>query len=122
MYKHQTFWTKTASLYFGKVFFQLACRIILGPPKHVLHIPDICYFFSTDTIFGYNFLLTTARKLQQTDFVKNSVNRKKTKLFATKQHKMQQNTLDCAHNEGDFRFLHICHVEKCEINPHVEKI
>ena len=25
------------NLYFGKVFFQLACRIILGPPKHVLH-------------------------------------------------------------------------------------
>ena len=33
---------------------------------------------------------------------------------------MQQNTIDCAHNEGDFRFLHICHVMKCEINPHVE--
>ena len=34
---------------------------------------------------------------------------------------MQQNTINCTHNEGDFRFLHICHVVKCEINPHVEK-
>ena len=29
---------KRANLYFGKVFFQWACRIILGPPKHVLHL------------------------------------------------------------------------------------
>ena len=34
---------------------------------------------------------------------------------------MQQNTINFTHNEGDFRFLHICHVVKCEINPHVEK-
>ena len=36
---------KEANLYFGKIFFQWACRIILGPPKHVLHlvwsVPDI---------------------------------------------------------------------------------
>ena len=31
---------------------------------------------------------------------------------------MQQNTINCTHNEGDFRFLYICHVVKCEINPH----
>ena len=30
--------SKMPILYFGKVFFQLACRIILGPPKHVLHL------------------------------------------------------------------------------------
>ena len=30
--------SKKLNLYFGKVFFQLACRIILGPPKHVLHL------------------------------------------------------------------------------------
>ena len=29
---------KMPNLYFGKVFFQLARRIILGPPKHVLHL------------------------------------------------------------------------------------
>ena len=61
------------------------------------------------------------RKLQQTDFAKNSVNRKKKKLFATKQRKMQQNTINWTHNEGEFRFLHFSHVVKCEINPHVEK-
>ena len=44
------------------------------------------------------------------------------KLFATKQLQMQQNIINCTHNEGDFRFLHICHVVKCEINPHVEKL
>ena len=26
----------------GKVFFHLACRIILGPPKHVLHLVWSC--------------------------------------------------------------------------------
>ena len=29
---------KEANLYFGKIFFQWACRIILGPPKHVLQM------------------------------------------------------------------------------------
>ena len=29
--------SKMPNLYFGKGFFQLACRIILRPPKHVLH-------------------------------------------------------------------------------------
>ena len=29
---------RTKGLYFGKVFFQWAFRIILGPPKHVLHL------------------------------------------------------------------------------------
>ena len=31
---------------------------------------------------------------------------------------MQQNTINCTHNERDFRFLHICHVQKFEISPH----
>ena len=30
--------SKKPNLYFVKVFFQRACRIILGPPKHVLHL------------------------------------------------------------------------------------
>ena len=30
--------SKMPNCYFGKVFFQLACRIILGPQKHVLHL------------------------------------------------------------------------------------
>ena len=34
---------------------------------------------------------------------------------------MQQNAINCTHNEGAFRFFHIYHVVKCEINPHVEK-
>ena len=34
---------------------------------------------------------------------------------------MQQNTINCTHNEGYFRFLHICHVKKFEITPHGEK-
>ena len=33
--------------HFGKVFFQLACRIILGPPKHVLHLVWSAYIIST---------------------------------------------------------------------------
>ena len=34
--------SKMPNFYFGKVFFQLACRIILGPPKHVLHLVWSC--------------------------------------------------------------------------------
>ena len=34
--------SKMPNLYFGKVFFQVACRIILGPPKHVLHLVWSC--------------------------------------------------------------------------------
>ena len=34
--------SKMPNLYFGKVFFQLACRIILGPPKHLLHLVWSC--------------------------------------------------------------------------------
>ena len=38
---------KEANLYFGKIFFQWACRIILGPPKHVLHLVWSAYIIST---------------------------------------------------------------------------
>ena len=31
---------------------------------------------------------------------------------------MQQNTINYTHNEGNFRFLLICHVQKFEISPH----
>ena len=34
--------SKMPNFYFGKLFFQLACRIILGPPKHVLHLVWSC--------------------------------------------------------------------------------
>ena len=34
--------SKMPNLYFGKVFFQLACRIILGPSKHLLHLVWSC--------------------------------------------------------------------------------
>ena len=36
--------------------------------EHEVGIPDICHFFSTDTIFGLNFLHTKERKSQQTNF------------------------------------------------------
>ena len=52
----------------------------------------------------------------------NSVNRKKKPNLATKQCNMQQNTINCTHNKGDFRFLYICHVKKFEIKPNVEKM
>ena len=51
----------------------------------------------------------------------SSVNRSRKTNFPTKQCKMQQNTINCTHNEGDFRFLYIFHVKKFEINPNVEK-
>ena len=64
----------------------------------------IFVIFSTGTIFGSNFLHTIVR---------------------TKQCKMQQNAINCTYNviinEGDFRFLHICHVQKFETTPHGEK-
>ena len=28
---------------------------------------------------------------------------------------MQQNTINCTHNKGDFRFLYICHVKKLKL-------
>ena len=38
---------KKPNPFFGKVFFQWACRIILGPPKHVLHLVCSAYVLST---------------------------------------------------------------------------
>ena len=38
---------KKPNPFFGKVFFQWACRIILGPPKHVLHLVWSAYVLST---------------------------------------------------------------------------
>ena len=38
---------KKPNCFFGKVFFQWACRIILGPPKHVLHLVWSAYIIST---------------------------------------------------------------------------
>ena len=60
------FWENSVGQLFGEHF--------LGhyrTPRYTC-IPDICHFFSTDTIFGKNFLHTIARKLQQTDFVKKT--------------------------------------------------
>ena len=38
---------KKPNCFFGKVCFQWACRIILGPPKHVLHLVWSAYIIST---------------------------------------------------------------------------
>ena len=38
---------KKPNPFFGKVFFQWACRIILVPPKHVLHLVWSAYVLST---------------------------------------------------------------------------
>ena len=38
---------KNPNLKFANVFFQWACRIILGPPKHVLHLVWSAYVLST---------------------------------------------------------------------------
>ncbi len=38
---------KKPNPFFGKVFFQWACRIILGPPKHVLQLVWSAYVLST---------------------------------------------------------------------------
>ena len=81
----------------------------------------ICHFFSTGTIFYYIFLHIIVRKSEKPIMRQNSVNRQKKTNLATKQCKMQQNTINCTHNKGDFRFLYICHVKKFEINPNVEK-
>ena len=83
------------------------------------YIPDICHFFSTDTILGYIFLHTEAGKLQKIATKQRKTPKKSN--FATKQCKMQQDTINWTHNEGDFKFLHICHVKTFEIKPHVEK-
>ena len=38
---------KTKLLFWNRVFFQRVSRIILGPPKHVLHLVWSAYFIST---------------------------------------------------------------------------
>ena len=62
-------------------------------------IPDICNFFSTDTIFGSTFRHAKARNSRQ-----SSVNRKKTD-FATKYCKMRQNTINCTHYFSTFQIF-----------------
>ena len=50
---------KKPNCFFGTLFFQRACRIIIGPPKHVLHLVWSAYIISTAiisaplTICGY---------------------------------------------------------------------
>ena len=53
--------SKMPNLYFGKVFFQLACRIILGPPKHVLHL--------VWSVLGISTAIKTALKVALYDFL-----------------------------------------------------
>ena len=71
--------------------------------------------------FGLIILHTEARKLQKLILRQKSVNSQKKSNFATKQCKMQQDTINWTHNEGDFKFIHICHAKKFKIKPHVEK-
>ena len=52
--------SKMPNFYFGKVFFQLACRIILGPPKHVLHL--------VWSVLGISTAIKTALKVALDDF------------------------------------------------------
>ena len=70
-------------------------------------IPHICHFFSTYTIFGSIFSTQMCVNRYKTDYSKNSVNCQKTD-FTTR-------------NRVNFRFLHICIVEKFEIPPNLAK-
>ena len=70
-------------------------------------IPHICNFFSTYTIFGSIFSTQMCVNRYKTDYSKNSVNCQKTD-FTTR-------------NRVNFRFLHICIVEKFEIPPNLAK-
>ena len=54
--------------FFEKVFFQRACRIILGPPKHVLHL--------VWSVLGISTAIKTALKVAPTGSSKWSINGK----------------------------------------------
>ena len=72
---------------------------------HCTFLP-IC-FFSKGIIFGSNFLHTIVRKS-----LKNNINCKK---------QWTNSKLTHCEVRRNFRFLHICHKEKCEINLYVGK-
>ena len=92
-------------------------------------IPDICHFFSTDTIFGSPFRHAKARNSRQ-----SSINRKKYEIAHSPKnvlHRITQMTdvdFSTRHTHThvcriDFRLLHIWHVEKYQITPRmVEKL
>ena len=80
------------------------------------------YVFSLRTLFLAKIFSTQKRVNRNKPILRqNSGNRQKNTNFATKQFKMQQNTINCTHIAGDFRFLHFCHVKKFEMNPHVDE-
>ena len=92
------------------------CPFISTIQNRHLQSPEITAFdsylifviFSPRAQFLAQFFSTQKRvNRAKTNFAKNSVNRHKTD-FTTK-------------NRVNFRFLHICHVEKCEIPPNLAK-
>ena len=93
--------------------------------KLFYHIPDICHFFSTYVIFGSIFLHTKVRKSRQKRFCDKTA-------YITTKPIFKQNSVTCTYVKTfstsytcqmwrNFKFLHICHVEKFEITQHGEK-
>ena len=78
-------------------------------------------FLHIEIFLDWIFLHTKVRKSQNWFTTKQRKLPTK-KCFPSKQCKMQQNTINCTQNEGDFRFLYICHVKKFEINTCVDKL
>ena len=71
----------------------------------------IFVIFSPRTLFLAKIFSTQKRVNRNKPILRqNSVNGKKNTNFETEQFKMQQNTINCTHIEGDFRFFHICHI------------
>ena len=90
---------------------------MLGFPAYLIFV-----IFSPRTLFfAKNFSTQKRVNCNKPILRQNNVNRQKNTNFATKQFKMQQNSINFTHIEGDFRFFHICHVKKFEINPHVDE-
>ena len=114
-------------LFFSKLCFFLSEKYVwkAGSCHHQIVWSEtylIFVIFSPRTLFLAKIFSTQKRVNRNKPILRqNSVNRQKNTNFATKQFKMQQNTINCTHIEGDFRFLHICHVKKFEINPHVDE-
>ena len=100
---------------FKSVFFQSV--FLRNVPAYLIFVN-----FSPQTLFLAKFFSTQKRVNRKINFAtkQRKLPKKKTN-FPSKQCKRQQNTINCRKNEGDFRILHICHVKKFEINPHVDE-
>ena len=81
----------------------------------------IFVIFSPRALFLVKFFSTQMCVNRKINFAtkQRKLPKKKTN-FPSKQCKRQQNTINWKKNEGDFRILHICHVKKFEINPHMK--